>query len=1113
MDVADWLRKLGLERYEETFRENDIGGELLRSLTAEDLKELGVTSVGHRRRLLDAISALREEAASGQTAMHSAVGPPEAGANSRVSVDAERRQMTVMFCDLVGSTALAARTDPEDLRDIVNAYHQRIAQHVEQFGGSVAQYMGDGALIYFGWPRAGDVDAERAVRAGLALIDAIGQMATAGEKLQSRIGIATGLVVVCDLEGSGAGHEHAVIGETPNLAARLQAMALPDSIVIDQNTRAELGDLFNYRDLGEVELKGFPAPVRAWRVLSEAPIHNRFEALHPGTLTPMVGREEEIDLLLRRWQQVHQGVGKVVLISGEPGIGKSRLVAALEERLRSEAHTLLRYFCSPYHVDSALYPIINQLERAAGFERDDSAGAKLSKLEGVLALSTQDVKRAATLLAEVLSIPSEHRDAALNLSPQKRRERITEALFAQLIGLSEKAPVLMIFEDAHWIDPTTMELLERTVERVQSLRVLLIVNFRPEFAPPWTGQAHVTTLTLNRLAHDQAAAMVDQITGPEALDPTVREQVIDHADGVPLFIEELTKTVQEQGARPSHGTLGIPGTVHASLMARLDRLPAAKQVAQMSAVIGREFRHDLLVAVASLPEGDVRQGLDQLVAAGLLFRHGEGPEASYQFKHALVRDAAYESLLRRHRGAVHARIAGALQRLCPEVGTTQPELLAHHCEQAGLIEQAADYLRAAGERSIGQPGIAEARAHLEGGLALLEQLTNNTKRQGLEAALQLALANVGIIGEGYGGTGVATRLTKAVELARGVADDELLIRALFGEWTFKLHVGNLEGSLVVAREMMALGQQQNNRGVRLAASTTLGMNHAFVGQFAEARSLLEECLAECGADRGEGFVAPLVQDAEVLTRSFLSLPLASLGYIGRSGAAVARAIERGRQLRHHPSLAVALANGCRQAWLVREERLMRERAAELVWLCEAQGYPYWLARGQCYAGAIAMIEGRQQEGLALASEGMTTLQRSGVLLWNIYGLLADAYARCGLKDDALRLVERGLDLSSHTTEVWIDAELHRLKGTVLLMPPEPEEALAEREFERAVDIARSQSAKLLELRAAVCLARSWSGRGKGAAARDLLAPIRAWFTEEVATVDLREADALLHDQA
>jgi class 3 adenylate cyclase/predicted ATPase/DNA polymerase III delta prime subunit len=1011
-----------------------------------------------------------------------------------------------MFCDLVGSTALAARTDPEDLRDIVSAYHQCIAENVERFGGSVAEYMGDGALIYFGWPKAGEADAERAVRTGLALIVAIDRLSARGEKLRSRIGIATGLVV-----GSGAAQEHSAVGETPNLASRLQALAQPDSMVIDHSTRTELGGLFECQDLGAIELKGLPAPVRAWRVLREASVQSRFDALHVESLTPLVGREEEVEQLLRRWREVKAGEGKIVLISGEPGIGKSRLITALAERLRGEAHTRLRYFCSPYHTDSALHPIMAQLERAASFERDDSPGVKLDKLEALLEGWTQDVRQDASLLAEALSIPSRDPYAALNLSPQKRKEEILKALLTQLTGLAQTLPVLMTFEDVHWIDPTSLELLELTVERVQGLRVLLLITFRPEFIPRWIGQAHVTLLTLNRLDQRQAAALIESITGGQALPTDLRDQIIDHTDGVPLFIEELTKSVVENVTRPADagGPLAIPGTLHASLMARLDRLPAAKQVAQIGAVIGRDFRQDLLMAVAPMPAPDLLEGLDQLVAAGLLFRRGAGPDAFYQFKHALVGDAAYESLLRRERSAVHARIVRALQRLSPEMATAQPELLGHHCERAGLIEQAADYYRSAGERSIAQSAMAEARAHLKRGLGLVERLADGTDRRRLEGGLQLAFANVGIISEGYGGPEIAARLARAVELSRGVGRGELLIRALFGEWTYKLHVGDLAGALVVAREMIALGQEQNDRGIRLAASTALAMNHAFGGRFVEARSVLEVSLADNSADGSEGAVAPLAQDAEVLARSFLSLPLASLGYPEKSATEVGRGIERARRLRHHPSLAVALAIACRQAWLVRDEERAQERAGELVSLCQEQGYPYWLARAQCYAGAIAMINGRPDDGRALLHKGMTTLQESGVVLWNIYSLVADAHARCGYKDAALRLVDKGLAVSSQTTEVWTDAELHRLKGTILLAPPEPDAARAEEELQRALHIARSQSARLLELRGAVSLARLWSAQNRRDAARSLLSPVRAWFTQGPPTLDLREADALL----
>ena len=717
MDIAEWLRGLGLAQYEPAFRENAIDESVLPSLTAKDLGDLGVTMVGHRRKLLDAIAALRasETSAASRPPIARTVGNPlfnpatlgpqpalarwrigvgEGAVEGTVGAGAERRQLTVMFCDLVGSTALSAQLDPEDLRGIIGAYHRCVSGTVEGFGGYVARYMGDGVLIYFGYPQAHEDDAERATRCALAVIDHVSQLKLT-EKLHARVGIATGLVVV-----GGEVVEHDVIGETPNLAARLQALAEPDAVVIAAGTRRLVGNLFEYHDLGAVEVKGIAGPVPAWQVLRPSAVESRFEALRGSALTPLVGRDEEIDLLLRRWARAKAGYGQVVLVSGEAGIGKSRIAAALVERLHAEPYLRLRYFCSPYHQDSALYPFIDQLGRASGFTRDDPPAAKLEKLQAVLALAAPPDEDLA-FLADLLSLPASERHPLPNLTPQRKKERTLEALIRQLEGLARRQPVLTVFEDAHWIDPTSRELLDLTVERVRSLPVLLVVTFRPEFQPPWTGQPQVTMLALNRLDRHERTALVAQIAGGKALPDEVVAQIADRTDGVPLFVEELTRSVLESGVVREESDcyvldralppFAIPTTLHDSLMARLDRLASVPLVAQIGAAIGRQFPYVLLHAVSDLPEDELRAALARLVASELVFQRGAPPDVVYTFKHALVQDAAHGSLLRSTRQQLHAQIAEALGAHSPELMDTQPELFAQHYTEAGLVEKSVAY--------------------------------------------------------------------------------------------------------------------------------------------------------------------------------------------------------------------------------------------------------------------------------------------------------------------------------------------------------------------------------------------------------------------------------------
>jgi class 3 adenylate cyclase len=1118
MEVGGWLRNLGLGQYEAAFHDNHIDAEILSELTADDLIGLGVSSIGHRRKLLAAIAALR-------TGLPTVAQPPQAAreevepGRTPTAVDAERRQLTVMLVDLVGSTALSAQLDPEDMREIIGTYHRCCAEQITKAGGFVAKYMGDGVLAYFGYPQAHEDDAERAVRAGLLLTEAVSKLRTEHDAaLQVRIGVATGLVVVGDLIGEGDAQERGVVGDTPNLAARLQSLAEPGQMVISNGTRLLTGGMFDYRDLGKVSLKGLADPVKAWQVLGASAVESRFEAQHGTALTPLVGRDEELELLMRRWHQAKAGDGCVVLISGEPGIGKSRIIEALFQGLRTAPYTRLRQFCSPHHQDTALYPTITQLERAAGFRREDTGEQRLDKLEAVLAQATNDLSEAAPLLAQLLSVPTDGRHPALDLTPQRRKEKTFKALIAQLAGLAARQPVVMVYEDVHWIDPTSLELLDLTVDRVPSLPVLLIVTYRPEFAPPWIGRGHVTSMVLNRLPRRHRAEMVARVTGGKTLPKEVADQIVDRADGIPLFIEELTKAVIESGELADAGDhyaatrllspLAIPTTLHASLLARLDRLAPVREVAQIGAALGRQFSHELITAVAPMPQKQLNDALAQLVSAELVFRRGTPPDAEYSFKHALVQDAAYSTLLRGRRQQLHARIAETLEGQFPDIVAAEPALLAQHCAEAGLTEKAVGYRLTAGQQARARSAMMEAVAQLMKGLDVLANLPEATARRQHELDLRLALGPALIATQGWAAQATGETYARAGELCDQLGQERHLGAILFGQYTHR----NLRGEYRLAHEtaydVLRIGEARNDALMISMGHHLLGYNYTCLGEFSLARAELERTLAAM-SDAALRSTATALMDADqlVVTLAHLEMPLARLGYPDQARARREAALLEARQLAHSFTLAFALGFG-----LYSEEegpQSMMLRAEELLALSTEHGFAYWKALAAMHRGRRLTMLGYEAEGIAQMTEGLAAYRSTGTVAGLPFWLirLADAYGRArrpseGLEHltEAIRIVERAEDRES-------EAELYRVRGELLLATEDAGEA--EESFCAALKIARRQSAKLYELRASTSLARLWRDQGKRTEARDLLAPIYGWFTEGFDTRDLKKAKALL----
>src|SRR3984957_1809153 len=750
MDVADWLRALGLERYEATFRENDVSAEVLCDLTAEDLEGLGVVTIGHRRRLLVAIAKLNgQPGTDGASPVVAPVATVSGSlSESEISHCGERRQLTVMFCDLVGSTALSEKLDPEELQGLLHAYRTLCGDVIAHYDGFIARYVGDGILTYFGWPAAHEEDAERAVRAALEIVYSV-KRASSTENLSVRIGIATGPVVVGEAAGVGEQSKLAV-GSTPNLAARLQGLAAADQIVIATSTRRLVGDAFDLTDLSEHDLKGIAEPVHAWRVERALVTESRFDANRGGAaLTPLAGREEELDLLLRRWSQAKDGEGQVVLLSGEPGIGKSRILSALRERLDAQGVQALRFQCSPYYVNSAFWPVIDNFERALKFTRDETPDAKLDKLEPLVFMQYGRPVADVRFVASILSIPCEQRYGALPMTPQKHKDETLRTLVDITEAAARKQPTVMVVEDAHWADPTTLEVLDLLIHRVRTVPLLVVLTHRPEFQSRWSGQGHVGALNLSKLTRGQSAAMVSTLTDGKTLPGELLEQILTRTDGVPLFVEELTKSILESGELKEVGdhydyagparAVTIPNTLRDSLMARLDRFMPVKEIAQIGAAIGREFSYELIEAVAPIPQAELDDSLARLSASGLAFRRGTPPDATYTFKHALVQDAAYDSLLKSRRQELHDKIARLIEAQFPNIKTTEPEVLAHHLTAAGLAEAAVPLWQAAGELALKRMTLTEGLSHLDQGLGLVFTLPRSSERDASELGLRIRL--------------------------------------------------------------------------------------------------------------------------------------------------------------------------------------------------------------------------------------------------------------------------------------------------------------------------------------------------------------------------------------
>jgi TOMM system kinase/cyclase fusion protein len=1043
--------------------------------------------------------------------------------------DAERRQLTVLFCDLVDSTPLASQLDPEDLREVVRAYQATCATVIARFEGHIAQYLGDGLLVYFGYPQAHEDDAQRAVRTGVGIVAGMRDLNSRleqekGIRLAVRLGIHTGVVVVGAMGGGGR-QEQLALGETPNIAARLQGLAAPDTVVISEATAHLIHGYFVCQPLGAQALKGLAQPLMVYRVLHASGAQTRLDVVTARGVTPLVGRDEEVALLHRRWEQATTGLGQVVLISGEAGIGKSRLVQVLKEHVATEPQAWLTPCqCSPYYQNTALYPMIDVLERVVlQFERDETPPQKLSKLEGFLVQYGLPLAEAVPLFARLLSLPLGSSYAPVNVSPEQQKQQTLHAILTILLRIAAQQPVLFVMEDLHWVDPSTLEFLSLLVDQGPTARILTLFTFRPDFPPPWTGRSHLTQVTLPRLPRQQATELTGRVAHGKALPPEVVEQVVAKTDGVPLFVEELTKMVLESGLLQEREDyyeltgplppLAIPTTLHDSLMARLDRLATVKSLAQLGATLGREFSYELLQAVSLWDEGTLRHGLQQLVEAEFLYQQGLPPQATYLFKHALIQDTAYQSLLKSTRQQYHQRIAQVLEAQFPETVETQPELLAHHYTEAGLNAQAVAYWQQAGQHAIQRSAHLEAISHLTKGLEVLTTLPDSPERLQHELDMQITLGQALTVTKGYAAPEVGHTYARARALCQQVGETPQLFPVLRGLWNFYLIRMELRTARELAEQLLSLAQRVQDPALLQQAHSALAGALVHLGEFAATQAHLQQGLALYDPPQHRALALRLGIDLGVFFLAYMTRPLWLLGYPDQALQRSQEALTLAQELAHPYSLAYALAFAAWVHQFRREGHATQARAEALRALTREQGIALFLAFGTVHRGWALAEQGQSMEGMVQVREGMAAYRATGAEVDRPYllALLAEAYGQGKWDDEGLTVLEEALALMDHHASVLWEAEIHRLKGALLLARSAEHQVEAEACFHQALAIARRQQAKSLELRAATSLARLWQQQGKRTDAYALLAPVYGWFTEGFDTADLQEAKVLLEE--
>ena len=1109
--LAEWLGRHGLGQYAQRFAENNIDYSVLPDLTEDDLEKLGVL-LGHRKKLLRAIGAVRARSQTRDTSKVSLAGTEATPPAQRR--DAEFRQITVMFCDLVGSTELSVKLDPEDLQKLVDAYRRECSTAIRRYGGEVARYFGDGVMAFFGWPRAHEDNALRAVHAALEIVSGVTNI-SGPVTLACRVGVCSGPVVVGDIGNSANSLSLDAVGETPNIAARLQILAAINTVVISESTRRLASAAFDLQDLGRQELKGVTEPVHVYRVLAAKNASSRFEAAHPGSLTPLVGRSSELSLLLDRWEKVKEGDGQAILLSGIPGVGKSRLLHELKSRIQEEPHLLLHHQCSPYHTQSAFFPVIEQIEQAAQLTAREADADKIAKLQAYLPRLTDGSIEPLLLIAKLLSITTENRKELSELTPQQIKNRTISTLVDMLLAYSMQRPTLCIFEDAHWLDPSTLELVELIISRIGHARVMLIVSCRPEFRPTWLAHANITTHSLTRLSQTEVRTMIRDVLRGGSIPQQLVDQIIEKADGVPLFIEELTSSTLSAPLR-TRGTftasLRVPETLSDALMERLDRVAPSRRVAQIAAVIGREFSHNLLSAASQVDEDNMQSALSLLEQADIIYRVGVSPFVRFAFKHALLRDAIYDTLLRSKRQQIHADIAAILQRDFPQLVENQPEVLAHHYQEAGNHQLAIRCWFESGQRAVAHSANVEAIANFRKALQLLNALQETPERTKQEIDIQLALGIPLIAVQGYAAAETREAFSRARALCLRLGNIPEYFQALFGSWGNLWMGGNNRDALGMADEFLTRSRALSDPVLLMVAHRVIGSTLLTLGDFQSSSSHFEETIRlSTGREKQQLYNLYMVEP-QAASLLLLSWDLWFLGHPDQSLSRVSEALALAQDLgqpytvafAHYMTSVVHLLRGDAARGL--------ESAGKSFEISQEQRFSLYVTLSRISRGRAICDLGRLEEGRAEIELGIDEARRSGVgfMLPMMDSWLAEVHAKIGENERALAIVERALtDIGDVTGRAW-EAELHRQRAQILLAFDPSKVTEAESYLKKSIEVALGQSAKSLELRAATSLAEFWRMQGRADEARALLEPIYRWFREGAETADLRRARATLN---